>query len=169
LNELKFLEKYSGQSVDEIIELESEYRIDSLVLAIEEALYEKAENIGTDKLTDIEKIILAIEGLEREVNNGGYHQFFVNASVEFAPIIVDSLEAIGCPKTAGITSNAIDALGISKPVTIEKIEEVIYDEDEERDEKLDECDGLYFEYEEPIADRLFTFIKMNKDKIALQK
>jgi hypothetical protein len=38
---------------------------------------------------------MAVESLEREVNNGGYDQFFVNAA-EYTPVIADSLSAIGC-------------------------------------------------------------------------
>jgi len=44
------------------------------------------------------------------VNNGGYDQFFTNSSREFASTIVDSLQHIGCKKTADITQKAIKAL-----------------------------------------------------------
>jgi len=40
--------------------------------------------------------------LDREVNNGGYHQFFCNSSQKFAPQIVQSLAHIGCRRAAKI-------------------------------------------------------------------
>jgi len=43
------------------------------VLAFETALGQKSAFRGEESLSDTEVIILAIEALEREVNNGGRH------------------------------------------------------------------------------------------------
>jgi hypothetical protein len=80
---------YSGQSVEELLSLEVTHRCDSLVLAFEEAIGQKAQRDGVRGLTTEERVVLAVEALEREVNNGGYDQFFINASREFAPTIGD--------------------------------------------------------------------------------
>lgn len=61
----QFLEKYDGQSVDELIALEATHRIDSIVLAFESALYQKREQQGDDSINEIEWAILAVESLER--------------------------------------------------------------------------------------------------------
>lgn len=87
-----FFDNYDGQSVDELIALDQTHRIDSLVLAFESAISAKKDSGG--KLTEVEKTVLAIESMEREVNNGGFSQFFYNSSVEYAPILVDSLKGI---------------------------------------------------------------------------
>ncbi len=79
-----WLEGYSGQSVEQLLSLQGEYRTDSLVLAFEQAIRQKAEREGMQSLTVEERIVLAVEALEREVNNGGYDQFFANSSREFA-------------------------------------------------------------------------------------
>jgi len=105
-----FLDEYAGQSVDELINLQETHRIDSLVLAFESALDCKKDS-GKD-MSEVEMIILAVEALEREVNNGGFSQFFYNSSVEYTPIIVDSLEAIGCTEIADLIKKAIDLLGL---------------------------------------------------------
>ena len=107
MTELKWLDGYNGETVEEIIALEGKYRTDSLVVALHQAMDQKAFRIGDDKLTDEERIILAIESLECEVNNGGYGLFFVNTSREHAPIIVNALHRSGCPKTADITQMAL--------------------------------------------------------------
>lgn len=167
MDEKKWLDEYSGQSVDELIELEAEYRIDSLVLVFEQAIDQKAARIGIENLTVEERVILAIEALEREVNNGGYDQFFTNSSKEFACVVLDSLNRIGCPKTASITKEAIAALGMPGPATVEGIDDVIYQDDEQREEQLSECDHQYFNSRENIEGRLFEFIKSNGDKITL--
>jgi hypothetical protein len=64
----------------ELIRLQGEYRTDSVVLAFEQALLSKGRTHGQDQSDCRRKGVLAIEGLEREVNNGGYDQFFINSS-----------------------------------------------------------------------------------------
>jgi hypothetical protein len=160
----KWLDGYSGESTEQLLALEGKYRIDSLVLAFEQGISQKAEREGRQSLTDEERIVLAVEALERQVNNGGYDQFFVNSSREFAPIIVGALQRIGCKKTAKITQNAIEALGISD-LRSDAIEAVISTHDENRGVKLNRCDDSYHRSTEPIAERLFAFIKANRSSI----
>lgn len=132
MDNLEFLEGYSGQTVDELIDLEKTCRVDSLVLAFEEVLDRKAFHKGLDYLSEPELIILAVEALEREVNNGGYHQFFLNSSKEYAPIVVNALNKISCPKTAEITQKAIDNLGVNGPLTILVIDEVMISDSDDK-------------------------------------
>jgi len=79
-----------GQT-EQLLALEGKYRIESPVHAFEQGISQKAEREGRQSLTEEERIVLAVEALEREVNNGGYDQFFVNSSREFARIIVGAL------------------------------------------------------------------------------
>lgn len=160
--ELVWLDGYSGQSIDELIVLEGTHRIDSLISALEQAIKISATS---KSISQEAGIVLAVEALEREVNNGGYHQFFLNTP-EFVSVIVESLRHIGCPLVASITETAILALNLSQ-VTTEEVEQVIYNEDESRDEILSRCDDRFFEYPEPIENRLFAFVKANRDKFSL--
>jgi hypothetical protein len=169
VNDLKFLDQYSGQTVEELISLEKSYRIDSLVLAFESALDQKANRKGMTHLSETEQIILAVEALEREVNNGGYHQFFINSSKSYAPIVVNALNKISCPKTAEISQQAIDKLGITGPLTVSAIDKVMNkDSDDKLIEILSKFDELYYDSGEPIASQLFEYIKLHKNQISFQ-
>ena len=161
---LKWLDSYSGQTTDQLLALEGEYRTDSLVLAFEQALDQKAAHRGDGSLSSEELVIAAIEALEREVNNGGYQLFFRNSTREYVPIILQALERIGCPVTMEITRRAIDTLHIPQ-LTDEAIEASI--ENAETIDALDRCDESYFKAGEDIAGRLFEFIKTNKNAIPL--
>ncbi len=161
---LKWLDGYSGQTVDELLALEGAYRIDSLVVAFAQALDQKAVRAGESALSTEERIIVAIEALEREVNNGGYRQFFLNSSREFAPMIVDALVRIGCPKVAATTQDAIDALH-ARDLSPDAIEAAL--SSGANDDELNECDDAYYQAGEDIAGRLFAFIKANRTRIAL--
>ena len=166
MTEKPFLEGYDGQTLDELLALESAYRIDSLVLAVEDALGRKADEAGEAALSDPELRVLAVEALEREVNNGGYSQFFLNSSHRFAARIVADLEAIGCPATAAITKDAIAALGLAD-LTAEAVEARMESEDEALEERLDACDQAYYAAGEDIAGRLFDHIRAKRDEIRL--
>ena len=149
---------YAGQTARELLALEGKYRTDSLCRAFESALQKKA---GTAvDLTDEELVLLAVEAVEREVNNGGYRQFFVNASHVFSLISVASLTRIGCAETAAITKRAIEALKV-KTVTPRSVQKAIMKENPQRDEILDACNNAYYKSGEPIAERLFAFVKGN--------
>jgi hypothetical protein len=161
--DLQWLDGYSDESVDELIALAGKYRTDSLVLAFEQAMDQKVARVGADKLTLEERVILAIEALEREVNNGGYGQFFVNTP-EYGPMIVDALRRIGCPKTAEITQKAVKIVQ-QAPMTDDEIANGTWEENQERDAALGECDSLYFEGPENIEESLFAFINANRARI----
>ena len=166
--ELKSLERYSGQTTSELTALEGVYRTDSIVLAFEEALDQKADRVGREGLSDEELVVLAVEALEREVNNGGHHQFFSNPSRIYAPMIVDALNRIGSATAARICSDAIELLGIEGPITVDAVERAIYTESEGRDRKLDDLDHQYYTTVGDLSGLLFEFIKKNREKIVLR-
>jgi hypothetical protein len=164
--DLKWLDGYSGETLEELIALADEYRIDSLLAALEEALNQKVEDLGEHELSDEERIVLAVVALEREVSSGGYAQFFANASGQYTPIIVNSLLLIGCLEASNVTSGAINALGIVD-FSPEAIDEALEAENDERDEQLEECDGLFSSAGEDISGQLFDFVRAHQDAIQL--
>jgi len=166
ISHLEWLSGYSGQTTEELISLEGEYRTDSLVLAFEQAIDQKEFEHGKNRLTRAERIVQAVEALEREVNNGGYSQFFTNSSREFAPVIVESLQSIGCTQVASITEMATRALDVPD-LTSSSIESAMSTENESLQKQLAQLDVAYYHAAEPIAERLFEFIKQNKAEIRI--
>lgn len=160
-----FLDEYDGQSVEELIGLQKTHRIDSIVLAFESALDRKKDS--GKEMSDAELIVLAVEALEREVNNGGYSQFFYNSSAEYTSIIVESLRAIGCNEIADLTQTAIGLLGLDS-LDPEIIEERMDPDDDELEEALGELDGIYYSEVDDIPGyALFEYIKNNRNEIKL--
>ena len=158
----KWFDAYGGQTTEQLLALEGEYRTDSLVVAFEQAIQQKE---AAGPISKEERYVLAVEALEREVNNGGYGQFFLNSSHEFVDVIGEALAAIGCPKTAELTRRAIQSLNIRDGVTGAKAEAVILADDEAVREALDACDAGYYDNDEPIADRLFAWIRENEARV----
>lgn len=167
MSERRWLDGYDGQTTDELIALDGTYRTDSIVLAFEQAIANKATRIGgSQHLTNEERVILSVEALEREVNNDGYDGLFRNAAPE-VPDVVSALTAIGRDAVATLTRSAIDALDIGGPLTPEAIESAMDLEDERRDDRLAEIDQAYYETAGDLADPLLAFIGANRDQITL--
>jgi hypothetical protein len=162
VTEKVFLAGYGGQTLDELLTMTDTYREDSIILAIEQALQQKAPA----DLAPPEHVVLAVEALEREVNNGGYNQFFLNEP-EYAQDIVAALTQIGCAETARITRDATEVLGLRPEWTTEQIQAAAADMPEDADERLEQLDDEFFEYPDPIADRLLAFIRANEPAIRL--
>lgn len=158
----EWLAGYGGQTTEELLALEHQYRIDSLVSAFEQGLQARA---GDRALSKEERYVLAIEALEREVNNGGYRQFFMNSSNEFVDVIVEALQAIGCSETAAVAKQAIEVLGVEEPPTGPRVEAVVLEGDDRIDQELGKCTDQYFQSGEPIASLLFAWIKLNADRV----
>ena len=165
MSELKWMDNYSGQTVDQLLSLEGECRVDSLIVAFHQALDQKWAREGDGSLSVEERMIIAIQALESEVNNGGYEQFFMNSSNEYASMIVETLVRIGCHRTAEITQKAIDALHLVN-LSVEAIEAAMASGNADVD-AMRECDDSYYNSGEDIADQLFSFIKRNKNAIRL--
>ena len=154
--EKEWLDGSDGRSIEQLIELEESYRIDSIVLAIENALMAKAD------LTEAEQVVLAVEAMEREVNNGGFEQFFLNSSNEYVPVLVSALKRIGAAKTAEIADRAGTILGAAPDWLSERYEAAVSAAEESARAELSACDDAYYASGEAVADMLFAFIKANK-------
>ena len=155
------MEGYGGQTIQELIALAGRFRIDSLVLAVDEAIGNKSE----DQVSTVEKTILSVEALEREVNNGGFSQFFLNQSNVFSAAIVDDLNFINCRQTAAIVKSAIELLEVRSLSDLDAIRTSA--QDESKTEAWEELDEKFFSYPDPIADRLWEFIKKHHSQIQI--
>lgn len=165
---MKWLDGYSGETTEQLILLEGEYRTDSIILAFEEGLQRKARRVGKTGLTDEEIAVLAVEALEREINNGGFSAFFVNSSKEYAPVILDALNRIGCPEVVRLARRAFELLGIKDPVTRADIDRVTAsDEFGEHDEEFNQLDEQYYGLSVDLSAPLLDFIKSNRPRIVL--
>jgi hypothetical protein len=158
-----FLEHYSGQSTDELIALKDTYRIDSLILAVEAGLANKPNA----ELTVPERVVLAVEAMEREVNNGGYNQFFFNSSRDHASFLVHALQLIGCHKVAVISAEAISTLSLPEEYDGDMVQDAVMALSEAGEEFLKACDSRYYANDEFIEDKLFAYIERERALIRI--
>lgn len=74
-------------------------------------LLDKEERKGLAAFTPPERHVYAVQGMSREVNNGGFEQFFFNSSGELAYDLVPGLEALGSRDNLLIARRAVERFG----------------------------------------------------------
>jgi hypothetical protein len=155
-----FLDQYTGQSSEALVEMQATHRIDSIVLAFEEAIAQKRTR---QPISREELYVLTIEALEREMGSGGYIQFFSNASGEFMAVIVEALKAVECTKAAIITQDAIDSLAVGADYSPARIQQAVMRPEVMR--RLAENDVLYASNDERVTEQVFRWIEANPARI----
>jgi len=116
------------------------------------------------KLTEPQKHFYFNQNLEREVNNGGFSQFFFNSSGNFTHETVVSLNAIGANKTAKILQEAIDQFPLSKvPIDQEERRELLEKIESEADPIWSELDQQFYNYEDDLNELNIQYIKQNRN------
>ena len=106
-----------------------------------------------------QKVFSAIWEVESEVNNGGFAQYFVNASAESASFVVEALKKMGAPKTASICERAIHAaFPTGLPQSVDAIRSMAASFSDETLAALEPLNEEFFSYPHSLTDLLFAFV-----------
>jgi len=105
-----------GRSVAEVMKHRGKATDQELDANIGFVLLDKEERNGLASFTRGERFVYAIEGMVREVNNGGWNQFFRNSSGALAFDLAPALEAVGSRKNLSIAQRALNIFG--KPASL---------------------------------------------------
>lgn len=159
---------YTGQSTDQLLGVADRFRTDSIVVAFDAAIQQKASRNGGDSLSRAERTVVAIEALERDVNNDGFDGLF-RFSASIVADLVPSLIAIGRDDVAELAASAIAELRIDGPPTEEAIVSALDDEDrvDEREARLNALDEAYYRTAGDLAEPLLAYIAAHRDEIVL--
>lgn len=161
---MNFLKKLLGIKNTEpsrTINLDKIKDINSFMIDLDNRICELC-NWGDDleKLTDAQLSFFYIQNLEREVNNGGFKQFFYNSSGDFSVETITALKTINALYTTTLLETAIavfpDSL-VPKDRTLRQ--ELIESLGDEAPEKWHELDTEFYEYRDNLDDLTFEYIK----------
>ena len=117
------------------------------------------------KLTEPQKIFYYNQNLEREINNGGFNQFFCNSSGDNTHETILSLKTIGAEKTATILQKAIEQFP-NKTVPKDRVirTEIVEKIEEFANEIWNLLDEEFFNYEDDLNSLNLEFVKKNKSE-----
>jgi hypothetical protein len=139
-------------------------RRDMIVMEIDSYLNKKSEyGEKIEKLNSSQRAFLFVENLEREINNGGFNQFYFNSSGDFSEETVNALLEIGAKNTAEIIKKANSEFKdgiVPKDRTERQTELELIEENAE--ENWNKCDSEFYEYQDDLTELLITFVIKNK-------
>ncbi|WP_299385383.1 DMP19 family protein [uncultured Lacinutrix sp.] len=141
-------------------------RRDMIVMEIDSYLNEKSEyGENIEKLNSKQRTFLFVENLEREINNGGFNQFYFNSSGDFSQETVNALLEIGAEKTAEIVKKANSEF---KSGTVPKNRTERQNELEliegKAEENWNKCDSEFYKYQDNLTELLIAFVIKNKSE-----
>jgi HPt (histidine-containing phosphotransfer) domain-containing protein len=119
-----------------------------------------------DRLNDVQKVFYFNQYLEKEVNNGGFNQFYFNSSGNFAHEIIGSLQTIGAKKTAEIIKKANAQFPNNKvPKDREERQNILEQIEEGANVAWEELDQKFYTYEDDLNSLNMEYIRENKINI----
>ena len=150
--------------IDEILAIEDPTRF---AIALSNHVYGREGPGGFSGLSEAEQTVYCIDGLEREVNNGGFAQFFFNSAGDQARETVAALRRIGAAHTAELVERAMGPFGPTGPSA----------DRDERATQLDrigdsaealwyELDDGFYEYKDDLTDLLRSYVRSRRDQFA---
>jgi len=80
----------------------------SFAIALSNLVFPRYDRDGFEGLLPAERVAYCVDALEREVNNGGFAQFFENSSGDASAEAVAALEEIGAAQAADLLRRAIN-------------------------------------------------------------
>ena len=144
-------EKSQEKKID-IESLLNQTEDDSLLIELGQHLFNKYYKNGFDNLTKPEQIIFMIDQLEREINNGGFEQYYGNSGSDYAQDVPLALESIGASYTADLVRKGNSLFPNDLPPKIWPDRQVLLDNIvEDIRDQLDELDNLFYEYKDPLG------------------
>ena len=117
------------------------------------------------KLTDQQRNFYYNQSLEREINNGGFSQYFSNSSGDFANETVKSLRLIGADKTADILEQAIAEFpNKTIPQDSDERQELLEAIEEAASENWEKLEQRFFAYEDDLNTLNLDYVRQHQDK-----
>ncbi len=151
----------TGFDIDKVLKLE---RRDKIVTEIDTYLNKKCEyGEKVNLLNNSQKVLWIIENLEREINNGGFNQFYWNSSGNYANETIDALILIEAYKTAEIVKKANSEFkngSVPKDRAERQNELELIEENAE--ENWNNLDSEFYEYNDDLTELLIAFVINNK-------
>ena len=147
-----------GKKVEGILK---EKNIHDAIMAIDDLLFPIFDK-KPHKLSPPEVNFCCIQDLEREVNNGGFHQFFLNSSGDYAHEVITALKSIGSVKFLRLTELAIKEFPNGQvPKNRDERVEILWQIEGKANPVWETLEDEFYQYEEDLDRLLLDYIKKN--------
>ena len=131
-------------------------------------LFEKEQKQGLSSFSTPERYFYIIEGMMREVNNGGFSQFFFNSTGQLADVLVPALEVINSVEAKKIARKAVDILGtpssLEDNTRVQHLGKITNDFEQDL---WEECDNAFYNLSEPLDTLMLDYVEKNINEFSI--
>lgn len=121
-----------------------------------------------ERLTLVEKKLLAVYGLKEEVDNGGFNQYFRGAVGDGAMLAVQGLKEMQAARLLKAVQKALTAFpGAKAPADATKRAKLVEGMKTRATTLWAGCEGEFYLGEEDLASQAFAYVKRNRAQISL--
>ena len=121
-------------------------------IAMSNLVFAREAAVGYDSLTSAERVIFLLDGLEREVNNGGFEQFFVNSAGDYSLDTPVALRSLGANRVAAIVERALVIFPGGQPARDRNVrQDQVQSLSPKQRGELEGLDAEFLAYPEPLA------------------
>jgi hypothetical protein len=131
---------------------------------VSDSVFDRYAKLGYEKLSQPEKVFVCVWGLEAEVNNGGFDQYYFNSAGDHSLDAVTSLEAIGANHTANLVRQANALFGEAGPsrdrfARQKQLEGL----GQAKTKKMNEIEEEFFKYKDKLGQLLEAYVFKNAE------
>src|SRR5262245_35236339 len=84
-------------------------------IALTDAAVTRSRSVSFSELSELERLLVTIWGVEADVNNGGFDQYYFNSYGDYALLAPAALREIGAISMAALVERANSAFGPGGP------------------------------------------------------
>jgi hypothetical protein len=129
---------------------------------VSDLVFARYAKLGYENLTRPEKVFVCVWGLEGEVNNGGFDQYYFNSSGDHALDAEESFKAIGAKHTADLVKQANSLFGAAGPSPDRAARQKQLDAlGEAKTKKMNEIEEDFFKYKDNLWELLTVYVSKN--------
>ena len=123
------------------------------LIPIYDAALERLRAASFDELSEKDQVLVTIWGLEADINNGGFDQYFFNSSGDHAFFAERALRIIGAHRMADIVARAVALFGdAGVPRDRDERQDLLLDHvGVENEDELDALDTEFYDYPDDIS------------------
>lgn len=155
---------YNGESLDELIALGTEWRVDSRVASVHQAL--SGRQVPP---THAELVVVYVNEFENGINSGGLQEYFWHSKGQALGQLPDMLREIGAAEVALLLERGMAAADLVPPCDPYEVEEAMDEPKKAVADALSALDQEYFGAGIALADRLWAYVVAHRDEISLAR
>jgi len=134
--------------------------VNELIIELDDRIVKRC-NYGEqlNLLTKPQRMFYLNQTLEKEVNNGGFSQYFLNTEGKYAKETLEALKLIGAHHTEKLLQQAMERVS-KKQSTQENVKEqgFVYDLERNTSDAFEDIDNAFFEYKDDLRALNYAYV-----------